>query len=149
MESQQPNYSQALKTIQLNCRSLYTKLGEIKLMIYLEKPHIVALSETWIKSNYEPRFIDYTCEWKNRNSPGGRLGLLLKNGIQYSKLELHPYADGSLELQAVQIHMGNFNVIYVNIYNPNKNISNNEMTHYISQLASMSFLEILTHFCLV
>ena len=42
------NNNNALETIQLNCKSLNTKLGEVKLLIYANKPDIVALSETWI-----------------------------------------------------------------------------------------------------
>ena len=50
-----------LSVIPLNCRSIHCKLGEVKLMVYTRKPHIVALCGTWL-DKYLPKFIDYNCE---------------------------------------------------------------------------------------
>ena len=56
-----------MSVIALNCRSLNNKLGEIKLLIYTQKPDIVAFTETWLVDNsrYKPKFVGYNSEFKN------------------------------------------------------------------------------------
>ena len=73
------NNNSVLSLVQLNCRSV-NKLGVIKLLLYTLKPDILALSETWI-TNCEPRFYNYTCEWKHGGGRGGGLGFVIKRGI--------------------------------------------------------------------
>ena len=93
----------------------------------------MALSETWIKKQL-PRFAGYRVEWKNRvSTSGGGLGFLVKRGIQYQNIELLPYAGGVLEFQCVKMFMEDSVIQILHIYNPNKNVSVGEMTHYISQ----------------
>ena len=70
--------------IQLNCRSINTGLGELKMLIYSEKPDFVLLSETWLNNNtkFLPRFHDYRAEWKHRpTGQGGGLGILVRRGL--------------------------------------------------------------------
>lgn len=118
----------------LNCNSISNKLGEIKLLIYTEKPDVFCFSETWIKK-YEPKFINYVSIWKHRMGFAGGLGILIRRGLQYRDLNLIPFIDGKLECQAVKVILENGKEISIlNLYNPNKNITSDEFMHYIAQL---------------
>ena len=109
-------------------------------MLGKEKPDILALCETWIE-HHEPKFCNYVCEWKHRiGQRGGGLGLVVRSGLQYTSLELRPFNGGVLECQAVSIYMTDDKTLcLLNLYNPNKDISLAEMSHYINQLGK-SFL---------
>ena len=134
MTSQNKNVG--LSLIQLNCRSLNNKLGEIKLLLYTLKPDLLALSETWI-TNCEPRFFNHTCEWNHRGGRGGGLGFVVRRGIQYRNIELIPFIHGVLECQAIEMVLVNRSKLSVlNIYNPNLNVSKAEIAHYTAQLSS-------------
>ena len=123
-----------LSLIQLNCRGINSKLGDIKIMIYTQKPQVVAFCETWL-DKYVPKFVDYTCEWKNRISFAGGIGFLIRKGVQYQNVFLQPYAQGHLEFQAIKIKLSAGKLLYVlNIYNPGKPVTVEEMKHYIDQL---------------
>ena len=105
--------------LQLNCNSINTKLVDIKLLVYNNKPDFVAFSETWLKKDKIPTFVNYTSEWKNRPSQtGGGLGFLIKRGIQYSTLVLTPYPNGVLEFQAIKIYNNQQFITILSIYNP-------------------------------
>ena len=126
--------------IQLNCRSINTGLGELKMLIYSEKPDFVLLSETWLNNNtkFLPRFHNYRAEWKHRpTGQGGGLGILVRRGLQYRNLDLTEYSGGVLEFQAIRIYEKSDKFIDVlGIYNPNKNLTISEFRHYIAQLSS-------------
>ena len=126
-----------LEIIQINSRSINNKLGALKLMLYSNKPDIMAVCETWIKY-HAPKFIGYSAEWKNRPcGNGGGLGLILKRGIQYQLLDILPFTTGVLEYQIIRIFLEDKSTVDVmNLYNPNKNVTVQEMTYYISQMGS-------------
>ena len=90
--------------------------------------------ETWVNDS-EPRFCNYKSEWKHRNEHGGGLGFLIKRGIQYNTLNLVPFPNGILEFQTIMVFQTDKTSIHImNLYNPNLNISFQEMEHYIAQL---------------
>ena len=125
--------------IGLNCRSISNKLGEIKLLIYTQKPEIVAFTETWLANNtkYLPKFIGYTCEFINRVGFAGGIGLLIKDGVQYQNINLGHYQNGHLECQAVNVILKKGGKIGIlNVYNPGKPVMKNEFKHYISQIGN-------------
>ena len=121
--------------LQLNCRSIRNKLGELKILVYTRKPDFMAFCETWL-NRHAPKFVGYSGEWQHRpHGTGGGLGLIIKRGIQYNKIELNPFSGGVLEVQAVKIFLGNGSDISIlNAYNPNKNVGLDEFNHYIGQL---------------
>ena len=127
--------NQNLKLLQLNCNSIYNKLSEIKQVLLQHIPDIICLSETWIKEKYIPKFPDYIAEWEHRAGHGGGLGILINKNVQYQKLELVPFANGILEIQAIRLTLlDSSKLSIVNLYNPNKNLTVEEITHYTSQL---------------
>ena len=129
-----------LTGIQFNCRSLNTGLVELKLLIYSKKPDFVALCETWINVNskYIPSFYNYCPVWKHRlTGTGGGLCILVKRGVQYQELNLNEYQNGLIEIQGIRLFESNQRYIdIVNVYNPNKNVTANELRFYINQLSS-------------
>lgn len=123
--------------IQLNCHSLTNKLSEIKLMLYTKKPEFMALSETWI-ANHVPKFVGYSTEWKHRAGIGGGLGFVIKRGLQYKNINLIPFNNGYLEYQTIQIYINkNTNIVIMNLYNPSKNITIEEISHYTNQIKQL------------
>ena len=129
-----------LSIVQLNCRSIVCKLGDIKLLVYTQKPHIVAFSETWLQ-NRVPNFLNYSAEWQNRVGFGGGVGFLIRKGVQYQNLALTEYAGGHLEYQALNVKFGkDKSVTILNIYNPGKPVHKNEFSHYVKQLGKRYIL---------
>ena len=126
-----------LNIIGINCRGLSTKLGEFKLMTYIQKPEMVFLQETWL-SKFEPKVIDYLPIWKHR---AGGLGIMVRRGIQHQEIKLTPYANGFLEYQAIKVYLDKANtLVLLNIYNQGRNISIEEFRHYINQLGKKFLL---------
>ena len=117
------------------------KLGAIKLFIYTRKPNIVAFCETWLHK-YLPQFVDYSWEWKNRSSFAGGLGFLIKKGIQYQNVQLVPYPNEYLEFQTIKLRWksGKESLI-MNVYNPGRPVSVNEIDHYDRQLDNFYIVE--------
>ena len=126
-----------LEIIEINSRSINNKLGTLKLMLYTNKPDLMAVCETWIKF-HAPKFVGYSAEWKNRPSGnGGGLGLILKRGLQYQRLDVLPFVGGVLEFQIIRLFLEDRSTVDVmNLYNPNKNVTVQELTYYISQMGS-------------
>lgn len=126
-----------LQLISWNCRSIYNKLFELKKYIYIRKPEIVCLQETWIKAEYLPAFINYSVFFKNRPGRAGGLAIITRNDLVSEELELQAFQNGKLEIQRVKIKLqnGRRNFIeIVNLYNPNESITEGEYRHYLSQL---------------
>lgn len=126
-----------LQIISWNCRSIYNKLFELKKYIYIRKPEIVCLQETWIKAEYLPAFINYSVFFKNRPGRAGGLAIITRNDLVSEELELQAFQNGKLEIQRVKIKLqnGRRNFIeIVNLYNPNESITEGEYRHYLSQL---------------
>ena len=60
----------SLSILFLNCKSINCKLGEVKLLLYVEKQSVFcfqpSFNETWLKDKREPSFIGYESVWDNR-----------------------------------------------------------------------------------
>ena len=121
----------SLTLLHLNCRSISNKL-----MLYAQKPDLLCVSETWLKHK-EPKFINYVTIWKHRPGPtiGGGLGIIIRHGIEHHELPIQSYNNGVLETEAIRIKLNNNKTLDImNIYNPNSNVTSQEMRHYITQL---------------
>ena len=124
-----------LYIISLNCRSIYSRLSELKLLVYKEEPHIVCLSETWAVQNRIPSFINYRSHWKHRiGSRGGGLAILVRSDIVTIPKLLTEITSG-LEVQTVTILMENYKIDLLNIYNAERNTNMNTFLHYFQQLS--------------
>lgn len=130
------NQSHSTEIIIFNCNSIYNKLNEIKKCLDIYSPDIVCFTETWLNSNkYKPRFYNYNAEWISRVGVGGGLGILIKNDLYCKSIKLIPFTDGVLEVQGITVHYReNLIIDILNLYNPNKNVSYEELEYYIKQL---------------
>jgi ribonuclease HI len=120
-----------------NCRSLLSKLSCFKVRLYCLKPHVACLSETWLKSSREPKFINYNCIWRHRpgRQQGGGLAFLVRNDVHTIPKQLNIYANGFLEVQALTIIAeNNIKIDLLNIYNPNAIVTANEFIFYFQQM---------------
>ena len=121
----------------LNCNSLNNKLGELKNVIYERQPDVVCLCETWLSDRFVPRFHNYIAEWKHRGAAGGGLGILIHKNVQFRPLDIPIYIGGVLEAQAVRIYLKNSEPLHIlNIYNPNKNVTGDELDYYLGRLGN-------------
>lgn len=120
--------------VQFNCRSIYTKLAELKIFLYTKKPNIVCLCETWTVATKLPKFIDYTAVWKHRDGRGGGLCILVRSSIIVIPSTLNMYAPSSIEIQRCTVKFRNFELDILNVYNPNNNVTTREFEYYINQL---------------
>ena len=66
--------------IHWNANNLSCRLGELKVLLYTKKPHIVCVCETWYNDNYNPKFIGYSLLRKDRQmGKGGGLLMIIRN----------------------------------------------------------------------
>ena len=120
----------------LNCRGICSKVGDIKLMVYTKKPHIISLSETWL-TKYMPKFVGYEFEWWNSEGFAGGLGFLIKKGVMYQNITLMAYRNDFLEYQPIVVKMDSGpDLKILHIYNPNKSVGLNKFIFYIDQLGT-------------
>ena len=122
--------------LSLNCRSIYSKLLEIKLLIYNRKPHIICLCETWAVPDKLPTFYNYNIFWKHRTSGsrGGGLAILVRSDVVTTEKILNQISS-PLEVQAITVKTQDMNLDILSLYNPNENISKNTFLHYFKQLS--------------
>ena len=109
---------QKLEIVSFNCRSLNSRLSEFKIFVYTTKPHIICLTETWLKEDYIPNIINYRSFWKNRqNRQGGGIGILVRSDIPVIPSDIQDYED-KLEVQSLAVKVMNGTLRIVNVYNP-------------------------------
>ena len=124
-----------------NARSLNKRLSEFKFKLYSEKPYLVLISETWIKANREPTFINYSTVFKHRTTAnGGGLACLIRGDVNYLCNDLSPFPGGKLEIQAITVVSGADKIDFMNVYNPNENISPQEFVHFFNQLGEKFYI---------
>ena len=130
-----------LTVLSLNCRSIYSKKLEIKLLVYNKRPHIICLSETWAVPDKLPTFVNYNIFWKHRTSGsrGGGLATLVRSDLIAIEKTLN-YLSSPLEVHAITVKTQNLYVDILNLYNPNVNISKNTFLHYFNQLSRNSIV---------
>ena len=124
-----------LYLVQFNCNSLRTKLSELRLFVYSAQVDLLCLCETWL-TDRAPLFRGYVAVWQHRpGGLGGGLGLLLREDIPFQEKLLMAYPGGQLELQCVTVISSLGPIDICNVYNPCKDVSLAEFTHYFSQLS--------------
>lgn len=125
---------QNFKIISFNCKSLYSRLAEIKNYIQTTKPHCVCLTETWLHKDIIPNFKNYQAYWKHRErGQGGGVGILVRSDIPSLPTDLQTY-DSPLEVQSVIIQIKHFRVQLVNIYNPSGSTNYETFNKYFQQI---------------
>jgi exonuclease III len=106
-----------MKIISFNCRSMYTKLSEIKRYVYSNKPHVICFTKTWLVNDRLPNFINYRGIWKNRQGLGGGLDFLGRSNVTVLPSNI-VYIYSQLEVQNITIPLKHTIMDIMNIYNP-------------------------------
>lgn len=126
-----------LNVICFNCKSLYSRLSELKIYIYSKKPHVVCLSETWLFGDVTPNFINYRSFWKNRSEGrGGGVGILIRNDIFVLPSDDLIHINSSLEVQRVTIKTNSCPLDIMNIYNASPRTNVHQFSNYFKQLSN-------------
>ena len=126
----------SLEIIIFNCRSIYSRLSELKVYLYANKPHIVCLTETWLMQDSLPNFINYHSFWKIRSgAQGGGIGILVRSDLSSYPTDLL-FNNCKLEVQAQTVQMLDFKLEIMNIYNPAGNANFEQFNFYFQQLNS-------------
>ena len=112
-------------------------MSELKNLIITLSPHIVGISETWLKKDVIPTLQNYKIIRKDREEiRGGGLAFLIREDLKFFQLSIQNYAGGNLEVLGIKIAV---NDIWANIllcYNPCKKIEKAEFDHYFQQIES-------------
>ena len=126
----------SLKIAAFNCRSIYSKLSEIKLYLEQEKPHVLCLTETWIGQDKTPKFKNYVACWRNRvDARGGGIGILVRSDVPILNEDADiDRIDSIIEIQKIIIKLKSLRLNLFNIYNPQGTTDFRELEHYFKQL---------------
>ena len=120
-----------LEILAWNCRSLLSKLSYFKVRLYCLKPHVVCLSETWLRANREPNFINYRSFFKHRqDQAGGSICILVRSDVSVITHDLRMFIGGKLEIQSIAVVAGKKYITLVNLYNPCNDVSEQEFYFY-------------------
>ena len=124
-----------------NCYSIYSNIIEFKNYIHINKPHIICLTETWLKLIDKFKISGYKVYRKDRFGKGGGVAILVCNTI---KSQIHDtfkyYNDGVLETLVVQVHIRKIWTDICVMYNPCKLVSQNEFLFYFDNLSDNSII---------
>ena len=124
-----------------NCRSLKTNNIEFKKFINQSKPHIICLCETWLKLSDRINIPEYNIYRKDRFGKGGGIAILVKKTIHSRNYNNYKYFDGGmLEALVIQVKINNSWADICSLYNPCKNISNTELSHYFDSLSQNALI---------
>ena len=125
-----------LKICHWNARSLKANLAEFNKFLSTHSPHIVCICETWLTYNFNPKFLNYTLYRQDRLlGKGGGMLILVRKEISHNILDLTPYQECHMEIQALQIFLDDSTYSILSCYNPCVNVNIVlELDHYISQL---------------
>ena len=131
---------QNLSILSWNSRSLYSNLAEFKIYLYVNKPHLACICETWLKESREPCFVGYSPYFKHRTDRlGGGLLILVRNDLCVIEKQLNIFQNGNLEIQAVSLY-GKEKIDVFNLYNPSRPVTKEEFMFYFNQLNTNSIV---------
>ena len=113
----------ALNVMHINIRSFYKHIDELEafLSLLIETPHIIVISETWLKNNncHTATITGYTpvhCNRESQNSGG--ISIYIKNEIDFKQLPHLTYSNQTIESLAIEVSIDKKTIIIVGIYRP-------------------------------
>ena len=141
MDLQSLTNEYGLLVLAWNCRSIYANMIEFKKFISRSNPHVICLTETWLRLTDTLKLPSYTIYRKDRFGKGGGVAILVRNTLISRQLSnFQHYNGGLLETLAIQILLDNTWTDFCTIYNPCYNISKAEFTHLLDNLSQNSIL---------
>ena len=131
--SQRINMPKDLKIINWNCRSIFSNLGEFQEFLDSSKPHLVGLTETWLKPNKSINFKGYdTIRCDRVNGLGGGVAVLISRELTYEVVNLRVFRDGNMDCVGVKVQTMGSPISFLFCYSPPGNLSLDELHHYCS-----------------
>ena len=110
------------------------------MLAYTEKPHILCISETWLKED-DPTInimgftpIDRKDRQDRDREKGGGLLTFIRDDIKAEKKSLNMPQNSRLEAQLIEISLAHDKVSLLHIYNPEQNININDLDMLVRQL---------------
>ena len=110
------------------------------MLAYTEKPHVLCISETWLKEDdntinimgFTP--IDRQDRTDRERDKGGGLLTLIRDDVKAEKKALNMPQNSRLEAQLIEISVAHDKVSLLHIYNPEQNININDLDMLVGQL---------------
>ena len=119
------------------------KQSEFSKYLTTTAPDIIALQETWLKSNIHkfnthssPKFSTYTPIRSDRDHKrGGGVMFYVKDYIIYTEKKLQQFPNGKMETQCISVKLKTSEIDILNVYiPPDIRLYKTEFLHYINQL---------------
>ena len=118
-----------------NARSILGNLGEFQKCLDENNPHLICLTETWLKADKKLGFKAYSVIRKDRpNQAGGGIAILIRKEIEYKDISFIPFNGGRFEYMGIKIKLGGEVLNIILFYNPVGSIEEQELEFYISQV---------------
>ena len=112
------------------------KLSELKQFLSTIFPSAVCLTETHLHSSQNLHLPGYHVYRRDRHDGFGGLAILIPSNVKHKPAPLLTFLGGELETLAVDIDINSTWSRILLIYNPCKNVSLPEFSHYFAQLGS-------------
>ena len=122
--------------MQWNSRGLLRKLSEFKQFLSNKFPSAICLTETHLRPSQKLNLPGYHVYRRDRHDGFGGLAVLVPANVNHRPVPLVAFADGVLETLAVDVNIDSAWSRILLVYNPCKNVSLPEFSHYFAQLGS-------------
>ena len=123
-----------------NARGLLSKLNEFKNHIYSHQPSLICFTETHLKPFHSPRLKNYDIIRADRLDGFGGVAIAYHNSIQTRQHSLTHYPNGEMQALSIQYCYKNKWATVIVLYNPCKNVCNEEFEHYFEQIDTVGVI---------
>ena len=124
-----------------NARGLQTNLLEFQNYVYKRKPHIMCITETFLKPGTQFKLKGYAVYRSDRaQGRGGGIAILINDKLPSVENNLPQFAGGCMEVMSARCQLDNGWVNIYNFYNPCLNVSSGEFEYYFDQASENTIL---------
>nr|CAH7715725.1 unnamed protein product [Callosobruchus chinensis] len=121
--------------IQWNARSIVANRASLQHFLSNNLTHFVAVSETWLNTSHTFTLKGFNFVKKCRNDGSGGVGIFIKEGINFSELNISNNFNPGIEVCAITTNNGNLNI--ASIYKPpDIRVSQRDWCNLFSQFTS-------------
>ena len=124
------------KILLWNARGIYSKLSEFKNYVYKIEPLIICLTETHLKTKYSLTLKNYQILRKDRTDGYGGLVVFFHNSVTFRNLSLSFPQNLNINMEYISSQYKYDNLWYtlILLYNPCKNIKEEEFSFFLDQV---------------
>ena len=139
MDKQNSNYAKS-HILLWNANGLANKLNDFKNYIYNKSPQIICINETHLKEKHNPRLINYIMLRKDRGDGYGGLAIFYHKSLAVRAHQLNLFNEGEMEAMSIQYNYNDRWSTLILLYNPCKNIKEEEFLHYFNQIEEVGII---------